>query len=87
METTIGQLNFFRWAFTYEVLDYVETNYKAIHNAMVVSNKEDKKRKEQKRTTKPKPKQNDYVVKKEGIQVKAEKQTFNKECTITLSFD
>lgn len=106
METTIGQLNFFRWAFTYEVLDYVEDNYKTIHNAMVVSNKEDKKRKEQKKTTEHKHRSkdtsdsksdgktgsktgrsDDYVVKKEGIQVKAEKQTFNKECKITLSFD
>ena len=89
METTIGQLNFFRWAFSYEILNYVENNYKAIHNAMVVSNKEDKKRKEQKkkiRQRKDKPKST-VVVKKEGIVVKAEKQTFNKECKITVSFD
>jgi hypothetical protein len=34
METTIGQLNFFKWAFENKVLDYIETNYSQIENDM-----------------------------------------------------
>jgi len=28
--TTLGQLNFFRWAITYDIIKYTETNYKTI---------------------------------------------------------
>jgi hypothetical protein len=37
--TTIGQLNFFKWAITYGVLSYVENNLKIITNDMILSNK------------------------------------------------
>ena len=30
METTIGQLNFFKWAIEYKVIDYIEENYQQI---------------------------------------------------------
>ncbi|AYV78887.1 MAG: hypothetical protein Edafosvirus44_2 [Edafosvirus sp.] len=43
--TTIGQLNFFRWALSNNIIDYVEKNYQNIILAMNVSNKEEKKRK------------------------------------------
>ena len=33
-ETTVGQLNFFEWAITDEILDYIETNYEPIHADM-----------------------------------------------------
>ncbi len=32
--TTVGQLNFFEWAIQDEVLDYLETNYDAVHADM-----------------------------------------------------
>ena len=32
--TTIGQLNFFKWAFENNVIDYIETNYAAIEKDM-----------------------------------------------------
>jgi hypothetical protein len=38
--TTIGQLNFFRWAIEYGVLSYVESNLQAITNDMIISNKQ-----------------------------------------------
>lgn len=38
--TTIGQLNFFRWAIKYEVLNYVEKNLQTITRDMVQSNNE-----------------------------------------------
>lgn len=53
--TTLGQLNFFKWAFTNNILVYVEKNLKQIGKEMNLANKEDKKKKKQK---------NDEVVKK-----------------------
>lgn len=32
--TTVGQLNFFRWAIRYKILDYIENNIKKIENDM-----------------------------------------------------
>jgi hypothetical protein len=34
MDTTVGQLNFFEWAISDEVLDYLETHREAIHSDM-----------------------------------------------------
>jgi hypothetical protein len=40
-ETTVGQLNFFEWAITDEILDYLEKNYEAVHNDMETRLKEE----------------------------------------------
>lgn len=42
--TTVGQLNFFHWAFTYNVVDYVDENFREIANAMTVSHSDDRSR-------------------------------------------
>ena len=34
IETTIGQLNFFKWALENKVVDYIESNYDVIENDM-----------------------------------------------------
>ncbi len=34
METTIGQLNFFKWAIENNIVDYIEKNYETIENDM-----------------------------------------------------
>jgi hypothetical protein len=34
METTIGQLNFFKWAIENDIIDYIRTNYDAIESDM-----------------------------------------------------
>jgi hypothetical protein len=34
METTIGQLNFFKWAIENNIIQYIETNYQSIENDM-----------------------------------------------------
>ena len=34
METTIGQLNFFKWAIENDIVDYIKTNYDAIESDM-----------------------------------------------------
>jgi len=36
--TTIGQLNFFKWALMYGVIDYVEKNYRLITKDMITNN-------------------------------------------------
>ena len=38
METTIGQLNFFKWAIENHIVEYIETNYDAIENDMNARN-------------------------------------------------
>jgi len=43
--TTIGQLNFFKWAFTNNIVGYVINNYDIIAKAMAQSNKIDKSKK------------------------------------------
>jgi len=37
--STIGQLNFFKWAISYGILDYVEKNLQHITDDMIISNK------------------------------------------------
>ena len=44
METTIGQLNFFKWAIENKIIDYIETNYAAIENDMNARNSTSKNR-------------------------------------------
>jgi hypothetical protein len=34
MVTTIGQLNFFKWAIENKILDYIDENYETIENDM-----------------------------------------------------
>jgi hypothetical protein len=48
--TTIGQMNFFKWAFDHKVIEYVEERHHIISKAMNKANKEDKKRKKNKTT-------------------------------------
>jgi hypothetical protein len=49
IKTTLGQLNFFKWAFTNDIILYVEKHLKLIIREMKISNKElDKKNKSKK---------------------------------------
>jgi hypothetical protein len=43
--TTISQLNFFKWMFTNNIIDYVTTNYDILTNAMGKASKNEKDRK------------------------------------------
>lgn len=45
IETTIGQLNFFRWILENDILSYIEENYDTIENDMITTQKcnQDKK--------------------------------------------
>ena len=44
IETTIGQLNFFKWALENKVVDYIEENYEMIENDMNSRNSTSKKK-------------------------------------------
>jgi len=44
METTIGQLNFFKWAIENNIIDFIETNYQIIENDMNHRNSNSKKK-------------------------------------------
>ena len=95
--TTIGQLNFFKWAFNNYIIEYVTNKYKSITKAMCASNKLDKTRKQ--KTLKESPKNSDtecnnknedpkevQIVKK-GVKINARKKETQEELKIILSFD
>jgi hypothetical protein len=46
--TTLGQLNFFKWAISNKIIDYVEKNYEDINKLMINYNKEEKVKKTEK---------------------------------------
>jgi len=44
LQTTIGQLNFFKWAFENKIIDYIDTNYAAIESDMNSRNSTSKRK-------------------------------------------
>lgn len=48
-DTTVGQLNFFEWAITDGILDFIENNYEAVHNDMDIRLKDNEKFPDRKR--------------------------------------
>jgi hypothetical protein len=45
IESTVGQLNFFRWILQNNILEYIVENLKSIENDMITSQKENSKKK------------------------------------------
>jgi len=74
IQTTIGQLNFFRWALENKILDYIEKNLVQINNDMNKRNSTAKNRKE-KSTTKTRKKREELSIsasksiKKEQVEI------------------
>jgi len=85
--TTIGQLNFFRWAFSNKVIEYVEKNHKIISKAMNKSNKEDKKRKNDRKLKPKEIVEKDIEIEDKTVKVIAKKKINNKNVEIVLTFD
>jgi len=54
--TTLGQLNFFVWAISNKIIDYVDKNLEQISKAMNTNNKDEKKKKQKLSTYKKKDK-------------------------------
>tara|TARA_B100000795_G_scaffold188242_1_gene143209 strand:+ start:529 stop:1095 length:567 start_codon:yes stop_codon:yes gene_type:complete len=75
IQTTIGQLNFFRWALENKILDYIEKNLESINNDMNKRNSTSKKKKSIKEKTKTRKKREELSVsaskniKKETIEI------------------
>lgn len=86
LNTTLGQLNFFAWAITNNILSFVDTNLQQITRAMNLSNKEDKKNKilkqAQSESESDSDDNNDY-----NINISTIKQIKNDEVELTLTFD
>ena len=80
IQTTIGQLNFFRWALENKILDYIEKNLNSINNDMNKRNSSSKKKKE-----KSKDKTKTTRKKREELSVSASK-TIKKE-TVEIIVD
>ncbi len=64
--TTLGQLNFFVWAITNKIIDYVEKNLDQISKAMNTNNKDEKKKKKKIAIVKKKEKSSEPKTKKEN---------------------
>ena len=79
IQTTIGQLNFFRWALENKILDYIEKNLVQINNDMNKRNSTAKNRKE-KSTTKTRKK-------REELSISATKSIKKETVEITVKFD
>jgi hypothetical protein len=85
--TTIGQLNFFMWAFENEVIDHIIENYSKINKEMIKSNKDDKLRKQKDKLNKATLLELQKDERKSSAGVVADKVFINKKLEITLSFD
>jgi hypothetical protein len=42
IETTVGQLNFFKWIFKNNVIEYALSNYDDIYSKMIINNTKNK---------------------------------------------
>ena len=81
ISTTLGQLNFFKWAFINNVIIYVEKNLEYIGKEMNLSNKEEKHKKKQKENKKS------DTESKGSVKINAVKKITDDEVQITLIFD
>lgn len=75
METTIGQLNFFKWAIENNIIDYIRTNYKDIENDMNSRNSTSKRNQEDTQNDKTRKKREELsisackCIKKENVKI------------------
>lgn len=81
METTIGQLNFFKWALENNIINYIEDNYSTIENDMNSRNNTTK------RYTKNEEKDNKTRKKREELSISACKIIKKENVKITVKFN
>ena len=80
IQTTIGQLNFFKWAIENDVINYIENNYCHIENDMNNRNSSSKKNKESYTNNKTRKK-------REELSVSAVKSIKKEDVEIVVKFD
>jgi hypothetical protein len=89
--TTLGQLNFFKWAFTNNIVSYVEDNLNFIIGEMNLFNKDEKKKKLQiqkdDEIVKKVQKKNQNTIKDDKLKINAVKTKENDEIKFILTFD
>lgn len=92
--TTIGQLNFFRWAIDNNIIKYISDNYDELIKEMNLSNKDDKRKKKEKIISKNKracnKKNIPNVLPNDGdklVKINASKKIDSSNIHIVLSFD
>ena len=86
IQTTIGQMNFFKWAFENEVINYIENNYAAIEKDMNCRNSTSKR----KIVATALPATNTNVKtrkKREELSISASKTIKKEEVEIVVKFD
>ncbi len=81
IQTTIGQLNFFRWAMENKVLDYIEENYKNIETDMNTRNSTSKNKQVNGTTNQKKTRK-----KREELSHSAVRSIHKEDVKTTLSF-
>ena len=82
IQTTIGQLNFFKWALENEVIDYIKKNYSAIENDMNNRNSTSKRK-----NVKTNNLQQKTRKKREELSICASKSIKQEKVSITIKFD
>ncbi|MGA0277633.1 MAG: DUF7197 family protein [Candidatus Kariarchaeum pelagius] len=89
METTIGQLNFFKWAIENKIIDYIKNNYETIESDMNKRNITTKKRVTLDNTSNEKPENNNTKTRKrrEELSVSACKTIKKENVKIIVKFN
>ena len=80
MQTTIGQLNFFKWALENKIIDYIEEHYEAIEKDMNARNSSSKKNKQDMTDNKTRKK-------REELSISATKSIKKENIEIVVTFD
>jgi len=65
VETTLCQLNFFKWLFQYNLLEYVEINYDTLKDKIGIHNVQEKQNKEKKKIPIVIEEKKDYYIEEE----------------------
>lgn len=89
IQTTIGQLNFFKWALENKVVDFIEQNYDEIENDMNARNSNSKKRENTSLAINDKPAVPDKKTRKrrEELSVLASKSIKKENVEILVKFN
>lgn len=86
--TTLGQLNFFKWALSNNIVSYVEENLKFIIGEMNLYNKDEKCKKNQQKEEKEKEnKKKKNIKQKKNLTINSFKNKENNDIKFVLVFD
>lgn len=80
IQTTIGQLNFFKWALENNVIEYIEENYDEIENDMNKRNSTSKRKKAPSSKSKTRKR-------REELSISATKTIYKEDVEIVVKFD